>query len=47
MQKVLVVATGVATYYENGTTKVLLQRERSLHTIYGYIAGASTKRLLI
>lgn len=41
--KVLVVATGVATYYENRTTKDLFRRERSLHKIYGYIAGARTK----
>ena len=45
--KVLVVATGVAAYYENWTTEDLSRRERSLHTICGYIAGVSTKTFVI
>ena len=44
---VLVVATGVATYHENRTTEDLFRGERSLYTIYGYIAGARTKRFVI
>ena len=41
------VATGVATYHENRTTEDLFRGERSLYTIYGYIAGARTKRFVM